>query len=244
MIRKLLLLPFLLFQLCTYACETDSIANRVFTLIYQQDLMAAEQLLEQEKNKLSEFYGLFLTLDLHWWKYRTSDSKADAQALEALIDRQNELAPTTGHQKMKRLLVKSYQLRYAKKKLNLFGMLSVRSEMKHLIEELEWSQLPGSVNESKLFESYVIMHRYVEDINFLGLQGKSEERRKSLHRMEELATDENPMLNTVARFFLARMYQKVENDPQTGLLHYKILTAKFPTNHTFAEYQKECEKKL
>ncbi len=244
MIRKLLLLLFLSISLVTGAAETDSVASRVFELIYQQDLAAAEQQLEAGKNNLNDFYYLFLNLDLHWWKYRTSNSNADAKALEDLIDEQNGLEVFSDLEKMNRLLVKSYQLRYEKRKLKLFGMLVTRTDIKNLIGKIELDKLPVSVEESKLFESYVIMSQYVEDINFLGLQNNSDERYVKLQRMEEFADDENLMLNTVARFFLARMYQKVEKEPQTGLKHYRILTAKYPTNVTFAEYQKECESKF
>lgn len=244
MIRKSMLCFFILFQFGARAGETDTIANHVFSLIYQQDLPAAEHYLEIEKYKLSDFYYLFLNLDLHWWKYRTSNSKSDARALEKLIDDQNRLKTVSDQEKMKRLLVKSYQLRYEKKKLNLIGMLSTRSDIQNLINQLKPDQLPVTTNELKLFESYVIMYEYIENINFWGFQNNSGERQKKLHRMEEFAADENLMLNTVARFFLARMYQKVEKEPETGLKHFKILTAKYPTNATFAAYQKECESKL
>ena len=244
MIRISILFLLLLFQLSSRAGETDSIANNVFVLIYQQDLKSAEQRLETEKYRLNNFYYLFLNLDLHWWKYRTSNSATDAQALETLIEEQNRMEVVTDLEIMNRLLVKSYQLRYEKRKLRLLGMLGTRADIKNLIEKIELNKLPVSVDESKLFESYVVMYQYVEGINFLGLQNNAEERYTKLQRMEEFAADENQMLNTVARFFLARMYQKVEKDPRTGLAHYKILTSKYPTNVTFAEYRDECESKF
>lgn len=235
---------FILFQFGARAGATDSLASQVFTLIYQQDLTTAEHYLEVEKYKLSDFYYLFLNLDLHWWKYRISNSKTDARALEKLIDDQNRQEIVTDLEKMSRLIVKSYQLRYEKKKLNLIGMLSTRSDIQNLINELKTDQLSISTDELKLCESYMIMYEYIENINFWRLQDNSGERQKKLQKMEEFAADDNLMLNTVARFFLARMYQKVEKEPQTGLKHFKILTAKYPTNTTFAAYQKECESKL
>ncbi|WP_167610913.1 hypothetical protein [Maribellus sediminis] len=240
----LLLIVFLSFQLQSFAGKTDSVANNVFVLIYQENLQEAEQELELQKNDLNDFYYLLLNLDLHWWKYRTTNSKQNTRELEDLLNKLNNEATTSNRQKINRLLTKSYQLRYEKKKLNLVGMLSTRSEMRQLIAEVDLKTLTESGDEQKLLETYITMFQYIEEVNFLSNQINSEERLKQLNRMEEFADDENEMLNTIARFFLARMYQKVENHPETGLKHYKILTEKYPGNSTFAAYKKECERKF
>ncbi len=245
MIKRLLLFVFL-FSLASssFANKTDSIAGNIFTLIYQHDLQSAEKLLAAEKPELDEFYYLLLNLDLHWWKYRIIDTKKDAQAIDALIESLDSDKTQNNWQKIQQLLVKSYKLRYDKTRLSFISMLSTRSDMKELIDEIKLNELPLKGEELKLFEAYVIMFKYIEDINFIGKQDNSEERTKLLNRMEEFAAEDNIMLSTVSRFFLARMYQKVEKKPETGLNHYKILTKEFPTNKTFATYRKECEDKI
>lgn len=245
-----MLRPFIVFILLVpltfsgMASNNDSIASRVFTLIYDQNLNEAEAIYKAEKHQMNTFYQTFLNLDLHWWKYRTTYSKENSRRLDELIE--NSILPETGtyEKKMRQIIVKSYQLRYEKKRFNIFGMLSARSDIKDLISEIERENPPFSGDEQKLFESYVIMYQYIENINFFGNEKKSAEREKKLNRMEKFALEDNVMLNTVAHFFLARMYQKIERDPQTGLNHFRILTSKFPTNKTFAEYQAECEEKI
>lgn len=237
-------MAFLSLQLHCFAGKTDSIANNVFVLIYQENLEEAELELELQKNDLNDFYYLLLNLDLHWWKYRTTNSKQNTRKLEDLLDLLNAEEAGTNRQKINRLLTKSYQLRFEKKKLNLIGMISTRSEMRQLIADVDPKTLAESGDEQKLLEIYITMFQYIEDVNFLLNQINSEERLKQLHRMEIFADDANEMLNTIARFFLARMYQKVENQPETGLKHYKILTEKYPGNSTFAAYKKECERKI
>lgn len=226
------------------AANNETAAIRIFTLIYDQNLTEAEQTLNAEKTELNDFYFTFLNLDLHWWKYRTTYSKENSNKLDQLIDSYILPETKTMNEKMRQLIVKSYQMRYAKKKFNIFEMLSARSDMKDLIEEIENENHVISGNEQKLFESYLIMFQYIENINFFSNQKKSDERVKKLKRMEKFANEENVMLNTIAHFFLARMYQKIEKEPEKGLEHFKILTAKFPTNTTFTEYQKECEEKI
>ena len=247
MIRRVLFSIFLVcFSFSTWAnsANNDSIANRVFTLIYEQNLSEAEKTFTNGKDELSEFYRTFLNLDLHWWKYRTTYSKENSDKLDELIDASLLPETETYEQKMRQIIVRSYQLRYDKKKFNIFGMLSARSDIRDLIAAIEKEDPPFTGDEQKLFESYVIMYQYIENINFFANAKKSEAREKKLKRMEKFASEDNVILTTVADFFLARMYQKIEDKPEVGLQHFKILTKKYPTNKTFAEYQAECEENI
>lgn len=226
------------------AQNNDSISSRIFTLIYEQNLSEAESTLEAGKDQLNDFYVLFLNLDLHWWKYRTTYSRENSKKLDKLIEK--SILPETNsyEQKMRQIIVRSYQLRYEKKQYNIFAMLSARTAIRDLIDEISKEAPPFSGDEQKLFESYVIMYQYIENINFFANARKSAERVKKLNLMKKLATEDSIILNTIAHFFLARMNQKIEDEPEIGLSHFKILTAKFPTNQTFAEYQAECEEKI
>ncbi len=240
----------ILFCICIIGCHlgkasnNDSIANRIFTLIYEQNLSEAETTFEANKHQLNDFYQTFLNLDLHWWKYRTTYSRENSRNLDKLIESSILPEANTYEQKMRQIIVKSYQLRYEKKKFNIFAMLSARSDIRDLINEIEQEDPPFSGDEQKLFESYVIMYQYIENIDFFGSEKKSAERVIKLNRMEKFANEDNVILNTVAHFFLARMYQKIEDQPKVGLSHFKRLTAQFPTNKTFREYQTECEEKI
>ncbi|WP_347839163.1 hypothetical protein [uncultured Draconibacterium sp.] len=242
-----LIVTFLLVTSVSFAANAmnnDSIASRIFTLIYDQNLSEAEHTYTTQKNELSEFYKTFLNLDLHWWKYRTTYSKENSRKLDELIEASILPETNTYEKKMRQIIVRSYQLRFEKKKFNIFGMLSARSNIRDLIKEIESENPPFSGDEQKLFESYVIMYQYIENINFFANAKKSEARKKKLQRMEKFAAEDNVILNTVAHFFLARMYQKIEDEPAIGLNHFKILTTKYPSNKTFAEYQAECEEKI
>ena len=247
MIQRVFFSIFLLcfsLSLSAATANNDSIASRIFTLIYEQNLTEAEKTFTADKDELSEFYRTFLNLDLHWWKYRTTYSKENSNKLNDLIDASLLPETETYEKKMQQIIVRSYQLRYDKKKFNIFGMLSARSDIRDLIKDIEKEDPPFTGDEQKLFESYVIMYQYIENINFFANAKKSEAQEKKLRRMEKFASEDNVILNTVADFFLARMYQKIEDKPEMGLEHFKILTKKYPTNKTFAEYQTECEKKI
>lgn len=245
MIKRYLLLVLLcLLVFSGMANQKDSVANHIFMLIYQNDLQAAENQLNLNENKLDDFYFLLLNLDLHWWKYRLNNTRQEAQSLDKLLNKLNSGEATTAWNKIQQVLAKTYKLRYQKTRFNFIGMLSTRADIKKLIAELNMNDLPLKEKQLLLFESYVIMFHYIENINFIGIQNKSAERKILLDRMSELAVNKDLMLSTIARYFIARMYQKVEDDPTTGLQHFKLLTHQFPANKTFAEYQKECEDEL
>ncbi len=246
MIKQLYIALLILFSVnfSAVSANNDSISSRVFTLIYKQNLTEAEATLQAGNGQLNDFYKLFLTLDLHWWKYRTTYSRENSRKLDELIEKSILPETNTYERKMRQIIVKSYQLRYAKKKFNIIGMLLARSDIRDLIGEIEKEAPPFSGDEQKLFETYVIMYQYIENINFFSNEKKSAERVKKLSRMEKFAQEDNVMLNTIAHFFLARMYQKIERQPKIGLSHFQILTKKFPTNKTFAEYQQQCVEKI
>ena len=232
-----------LFYLQSQASISDSTANEIFTLIYQQNLEAAENQLNSEKEQLDKFYYLLLNLDLHWWKYRTINTKHDSKKLEDLFylpDTRKE----TKWQKVKQLLTISYKIRFQKTKLNFIGMFSSRSEIKEIIDQIKPVELSLNGEQIELIEAYIIMFQYIENINFLNSRNNSDQRKELLNRMKEFSTRDNEMLSTIACFFLARMYQKVEKETKTGLSYYKILTTRYTTNKTFEKYQKECEDKL
>lgn len=246
MARRLLIATFIFFSISYSAksANNDSIANRIFTLIYEQNLSEAETIYQANTNQLNEFYTLFLNLDLHWWKYRTTYSKENSKTLDKLIYASVLPETETYEQKMRQIIVKSYQLRFEKKKFNIFAMLSARSDIRDLIRDIENESPPLSGDEQKLFESYVIMYQYIENINFFANAKKSAERVKKLNRMKKLAAEDSIILQTISNFFLARMNQKIEGEPQTALNYFRILTTQYPSNQTFAEYQAECEEKI
>lgn len=246
MIKQLYITLILLLVLSfsSFAKNNDSIASRVFTLIYDQNLTKAEAVLKAGNNELNEFYQLFLNLDLHWWKYRTTYTKENSRKLDKLISASELPETETYEQKMRQIIVKSYQLRYEKKQFNIFAMLSARSDIRDLIAEIENEKPPFSGDEQKLFESYVIMYQYIENINFFANARKSAERVKKLNRMKKLAAEDSIILQTISNFFLARMNQKIENEPEIAFQYFNLLTTQFPTNQTFAEYQAECEEDI
>lgn len=231
------------FQFSGRSENKDSIVNHIFSATYNQQFEVAESLLLLQKNQLESFYSDVLTIDLFWWKFSTTRSKEDAQNLNRLLEKQVK-SGVEKNDKVAQLIGKSYQFRYARKKYNLFDVISLRSEINLLLSEIDRKNLTISGNELKLFDLYVVMMNYFSRVNPLSIWNKNTERDIYLLEMEQFVNEENLVVNTTAHYFLGRIYQKIEKEPGKAKTHFKRLNKQFPENKLFAEYLNDCEEKL
>lgn len=242
-LRSILLLLFLLqFNYSGSSSNNDSIVNPIFSAIYNQEFDRAESLLVSQKDKLEPFYSDVLSIDLLWWKFSTTRSKEDARNVNNLLKKQVQLG-IEKNDKVAQLIGKSYQLRYARKKYNLFDVISLRSEINTLLSALDRKKLPIAGNELKLFDLYMVMFNYFSRVNPFSIWSKSLERDFYLTEMEQFAEEDNLIVKTMAHYFLGRIYQKVEREPLKASEHFLTLTKQFPENKLFVEHLKDCEEK-
>ncbi|NQU51978.1 MAG: hypothetical protein HQ522_05520 [Bacteroidetes bacterium] len=232
---------FLIFSFSGKAFNNDSITNHIYTLIYNQQFNQAEELLTKNNELLDPFYLEILNIDLHWWKYSTTRLKTDARNLTGLLKDFNETEQSSQRVKINQLIRKSYQLRYERKRYKLIQVLFLRSEINQLLSMIIRDELPISGEQLKLFDLYISMFRYFENVNPFSLQNKSVEREKELQKMENFARSENLITSTMAHYFLGRIYQKIEREPKKGKTHFEILTQKFPENNLFIEHLADCQ---
>jgi len=243
-LRSILLFIFLLqIHYSGNSSNKDSIVNPIFSAIYNQEFDLAESLLNLQKDQLDSFYSDVLSIDLFWWKFSTTRSKEDAQNLNNLLKKHVEQG-IERNDKVAQLIGKSYQLRYARKKYNLFDVISLRSEINTLLSEIDRNELPISGNELKLFDLYVTMFNYFSRVNPFSVWNKSQERDFYVTEMEQFVSEENLIVKTMAHYFLGRIYQKIERETEKASAHFSILTKQFPENKLFVEHLEDCQEKL
>lgn len=224
------------------AINNDSIVNPIFSAIYMQQFERAEALLQKEKDQLDAFYFNVLNIDLLWWKFSSTRSKEDAENLNDRLEKYIK-SGIEKNDTVAQLIGKSYQIRFARKKFNLFEVISFRSEVNDLLSELDRNKLSISGNELKLFDLYIDLFHYFSLVNPFSVWSKSAERDFYISKMEVFAGDENLIVKTMADYFLGRIYQKVEREPEKASIHFLILTRQFPANQLFLEHLKECQDK-
>jgi hypothetical protein len=244
--KYLFLIVFVLFITHARSNNTykDSIVNNIFASIYNQQFSKAENLLSENKMQIDPFYSEVLNIDLHWWKYNISRSKEDAKKLNMLLNT-NIISKTYSQEdKITRLIKKSYKLRYERKKYNFIQVIILRSEINNLLVNINNNQLIITGNQLKLFDLYTIMFRYFENVNPLKVVSGNKEQQGYLTKMGAYTLDDDLVLNTMAHYFLGRIYQKVKKDAQKGKMHFEVLSRKFPENKLFVEYLEECKRKI
>lgn len=235
----ILLLPFL-----GFSSNQDSTLNSIFTKIYNQEFEQANIQLKLEEYKLNDFYSSVLHIDLLWWKYSSSRSKSDAKNLTNYLKSIEPEEPQNSKEKIRQLICKSYQLRYARKKYNLFDVIRLQSEIKQVLAELNRANLPISENQQKLFDLYMVMFQYFDKVNPFFIKSTADKRKPELEKMKQFSIDDNFIVKTMAQYFLGRIYQKVENKPEDGKFYFEILTQQFPKNKLFKEHLEDCKGRL
>lgn len=222
----------------TFPAQRDSPADRIFSLIYNQQFIEAEELLEASRKEIDPFYFSVLKLDLYWWKYSLSRSKTDAEKLNVLLGQLAEMPENKTTGKISKLIRLSYKMRYELKRKNYVSAFFVRSDIKKQLELLKSGKIALSVDEQKLFELYVILFQYSESANPFSISKKTENRADLIMKLNRHCSDEDLIVATLAHYFLGRIYTKIENQPENGRVHFQVLARRFPQNRLFADLAK------
>ena len=233
-----------IFHSASMANNRDSLIISVFTYTYNQQFGEADSLLSENYKELDPFYAEFLEIDLYWWKYSTSRSWADARNFISLLDKyeMNETGRETDE--IKRLIRKSYLMRFERKRYNLWNVVVLRTEINQMLSELNRDKLAINEDQLKLFDMFIILFKYFENINPFLIRTRDQEHKNHLRELNEYAEDDNFIISTTAHYFLGRIYQKVEKEPENAKLHFEVLTRKFPGNKLFEEYLEESNRKI
>jgi len=227
------------------ATENDTLVQRIFTLIYNQQFTEAEKSLEEEKMQIEPFYYNILKLDQFWWKYSLTRSKEDAKALNEVLEQFENTSQNTSKDKVNELIRSSYQMRYEVKRYNLIGAFIMRSDVRNQIEVLKSEDLSFLGERQKLFDFYLVLIDYFdESINPFSFNRKSDEYSKSILALENYSCDNDLVLSTMAHYFLGRIYTKVEKQPEKGQAHFKVLADRFPKNSLFDQLCKGLNPKF
>jgi len=244
--KHLILIVFVFFTTQTRSNNSskDSIVSHIFISIYNQQFNKAEHLLAENKMQIDPFYSEVLNIDLHWWKYNMSRSKEDAKKLNILLNKTENGAINSQENKISKLIKKSYLLRYERKRYNFIEVIILRSEINKLLIDIQHNRIPITGDQLKLFDLYSTMFMYFKNVNPFQLLSGNTEQVGYLSKMGTYTLEDDLVLNTMAHYFLGRIYQKVKKDAQKGKMHFEVLSKKFPENKLFVEYLKDCERKI
>lgn len=236
-VKIVLIFLFVVFSPFYSFCEkNDSLVHSVFTLIYNQNFDQAENVLYKNREGIDDFYYNMLNLDLFWWKFSMSRSKNDANKLKQILKDFYESDLNSVEDKINRLVQSSYRFRYEVKRYNLIGAMFLRSDIHKQIEDIENEKFPLTGSRFKLYELYIALFEYTDNsINPFVINSKSEASKKSISIIENFTHDDDLIVQTLAHYFLGRIYMKVERNSEKAKEQFRVLSMQFPENKYFQE---------
>jgi len=215
-------------------------AQQVFTLIYNQQFDRASQVLAAKKDSLGNFYSGILALDLAWWKYISRNNRDDLDQFARIAGEYRSSGDNSADGKIKRLIGLNYSLRYEIMQANFFKAGILHLKIKSQLRETGRLVAENNPGPAKLFELYRNLFYYFEK-RYLPFSGtpKSE----ALAVLESYSSDEDLIVNSLANYFIGKIYLEVERQPGKALNYFEILSARFPGNEIFKGLTQSCSQK-
>jgi hypothetical protein len=87
--------------------------------------------------------------------------------------------------------------------------------------------------EQKLISVFTLLLQYSNEAG--SVFGKDSEKQGYLNELQKLSAVTDLIVSSEAHYFLARIYTKMENEPQKGKIHFQTLSRRFPQNQLFAD---------
>lgn len=216
----------------------------IFKLIYNQQFSKADSMLEKPSEEYDNFYHDILKLDLYYWEYSVESNHQKSERLKSFLSEFHSKKENEFDSGLKDLIFLSYSARYELKRYNIPGALLLRSKIKTLLAEINQHALEFPENRVKLFDLYNYLFQYFDNVfNPLFLENKRIERANALEKIKVFAADDDLIVNTLANYFLGKIYLNIEKEPLKSKVHLEVLLNKYPDNHTLAELLEECERK-
>jgi hypothetical protein len=216
----------------------------IFTLIYNQQFSKADSILTNSSGEYDNFYHDILKLDLYYWEYSIESNRQKSDRLKSFLSEFHSKKESEIAYGLKELIFLSYTARYELKRYNIPGALLLRSKIKTLLTEINRHALEFPENRLKLFDLYNLLFQYFDNVfNPLFLETKRNERELALEKIKTYTNDSDLIVNTLANYFLGKIYLKIEKEPLKSKVHFEVLLNKYPDNRTLSELLEECEKK-
>jgi hypothetical protein len=218
--------------------EKDKTTENIFFLIYNQHFGEAENKLVQSKPVLTHLNYMILEIDLRWWKAISSDAKVDFELLEKKLSTYSkESEGLSGPARLEELVCLNYQFRLATFRSQPLKMIHYFLKINHFVEQTEFSSLP--LEGRDLFSLYKAIFSYGKSkIFFLSPNIRSE----SLAILKNYAGSSDLVNQTIANYFLARIYIETEKSPILAKPYYEWLFKMYPDNKIFRKYFLSGEK--
>ena len=228
-----------------FSKSTPDNVETVFTMIYNQQFSEADSMLKNAVGDFDNFYYDILKLDLYYWEYSVESTTKKSDQLKQYLADFYSKEDSTINTRLKELIFLSYSVRYELKRFNIPGAVILRSKIKNLLTEINRQALNYPENRLKLFDLYNLLFQYFDNVfNPFFLDSKRNERENALKKIEFFASDDDIIVNTLANYFLGKIYLNIEKEPRKSKVHLEFLLNKYPNNLSIRELLEHCNNKI
>ena len=224
---------FVVHKVSSLNAQPDSQLTQVFTFIYNVRFDEAEKMLGNADFQNETFYFQVLKLDLFWWKYSISKSKADEEKLNSVLNWFSEQDKNMEYSEINRLIWLSYKMRFEVKRKNYVKAFFLKGEVEDQFKVVQKIPVRLPENQQKLLSVFVLLLQYSHEAG--SVFGNEAEKQVCLKKLHHLAADNDWMVSSEAHYFLGRIYTKMEKEPLNGRIHFQTLSRRFPQNWLFAD---------
>lgn len=245
-IRKLVFsFAILIGCLSGYSNSVPEEVKTIFSMIYNQQFSEADSMLKNAAGDFDNFYYDILKLDLYYWEYSVESTTEKSDQLKQYLADFSSKEDSTINTRLKELIFLSYSVRYELKRFNIPGAVILRSKIKNLLAEINRKTLDYPENRMKLFDLYNLLFQYFDNVfNPFFLDSKRNERKNALKKIEIFASDDDLIVNTLANYFLGKIYLNIEKEPRKSKVHLEFLLNKYPNNLSIRELLDHCNNKI
>ncbi len=228
----LLLFLTLTFSKPVLSAENDSLATRVFVLIYNEKYTEAHHEILANEAILGNFYSDVLTIDLLWWEF--VQSKKSKAAFISFLDRFDNRYQNHSELKLRELIKNSYLIRFDLKRFNIIGAMNARTTIKNLLDEIASEKLDFPENHLKLLKLYSSLFQYFNNlINPFYIQLHRDDRFIALKQIEEFTIDNDIIVKTLSLYFVGKIYLNIEKEKNKGKYYFTELSNIYRKNTVF-----------
>ncbi|MFW6309493.1 MAG: hypothetical protein ACOC1D_00190 [Prolixibacteraceae bacterium] len=225
--------------------KNDSLVNQIFKMIYNEQYEQAELVLSNDNYQIDSFYADILKIDLSWWKFVRLENNSNSKQLIELVENFGEADSTCTSGKIKRLIAKSYLIRFELHRYNLIKAALIRADIKRLLGEIRKEEFHYPRNRMELFYLYDTLFVYFENlINPFFSEQKRYLRDDALAALQRFTTADDLIVKTLACYFTGKIYMNIEKEPDKGLQCFRFLSDEFPQNMLFDELLTDCRQKM
>ncbi len=209
--------------------NTEKSFEEIFNLIYKQQFTEAHLELTKEKDELDKWEYHILYLDLLCWEALSSNSKEDYDRFEsALKNSSSALRKTREKDRLVELITLSYSFRLEAIRGNLISMMLDFLKINHIIQRFDTTML--STDQQEVFKIYLALFNIGKSKL---LFNNSKVREDSIRMLESCLSSSNTVYQTIAKYFLSKIYLEVDHSPAKARIYCKQLCNTYPTNKIF-----------